>query len=103
MGERRQMTEMPSSDDESAAATVDDSSIASSAKDAISIHGFVFDFFALSYADRMQPLVSLQLLDGTDTGISDSELVKRVIQRARDRKQLLQLEGAIRAVIAKNI
>ena len=45
----------------------------------------------------MQIIVNLKLLDDADTGVSESELVKRAIRRARERDQLSQLEGAINA------
>lgn len=61
----------------------------------------VFQFFALSYPVRMRVLLDLHLVDDADQGVSDSELVKRAIQRARAREQLAQLEGAIKSVLPK--
>lgn len=63
----------------------------------ISIRELVFNFFALSYPVRMRLLLDLHLIDDVDDKISDSELVKRAIKRARERDVLLQLDGAIRA------
>lgn len=67
----------------------------------ISTRELVFRFFALSYPDRMQIIVNLKLLDEADTGIAESELVKRAIRRARERNQLPQLDDAIQAATPK--
>jgi hypothetical protein len=45
----------------------------------------------------MRIFVTLQLLEVTDDGVSDSELVKRAISRARERGQLADLEKALQA------
>lgn len=61
-----------------------------------------FRLFAISYPDRLKIMRDLELLDETDNGISDGELIKRVIQRAKkDPKQLARLEGAINAATLK--
>lgn len=67
----------------------------------ISTRELVFRLFALSYPDRMQIIVDLKLLDDADTGVHESELVKRAIRRAKERGQLAQLEDAIKAATPK--
>jgi hypothetical protein len=57
----------------------------------------VFGLLELSYPVRMRILVTLQLLDAADDDVSDSELVKRAISRARERGQLAELEKALKA------
>lgn len=74
---------------------------ATAKKSMISTRELVFRLFALSYPDRMQIIVNLKLLDDADTGIPESELVKRAIRRAKERDQLAQLEGAIKAATPK--
>ena len=67
----------------------------------ISTRELVFRLFALSYPDRMQIIVDLKLLDDADTDVSESELVKRAIRRARKCGQLARLEDAIKAAMPK--
>jgi len=67
----------------------------------ISTRDLVFRLFALSYPDRMQIIVDLKLLDEADIGVPESELVKRAIRRARERNQLPQLDGSIKAATPK--
>lgn len=57
----------------------------------------VIRLLALSYPDRMHVLRSLKLFDETDVGVTDSELVKRVLKRAQEQDQLLQLAAAVKA------
>ena len=61
----------------------------------MSVRELVFGLFALSYPSRMRIFVSLKLLEDADTSISESELVKRAVSRARDRNQLTELNTAI--------
>lgn len=63
----------------------------------ISTRELVFQLFALPYPTRIRIFLDLYLVDDGDTGISDSEQVKRAIMRAKERSILEQLEGAIRS------
>lgn len=61
-----------------------------------------FRLFALSYPDRLKILGDLNLLNETDNGVSDGELIQRAIRRAqKDIKQLTRLEAAINATTPK--
>lgn len=63
----------------------------------MSTREIVFRFFDLSYPIRMQILITLKLLRDDDTGIADSELIRRVVARARDNSQLAELGDAIKS------
>lgn len=67
----------------------------------IATKDLVFGLFAMSFPIRMQIFVRLGLLDDADTGITDGELIKRAIRRARVRNQLSDLAAAIEAARPK--
>lgn len=59
----------------------------------------MFKLFDLSYPTRMRILIDLHLIEEGDIGISDGELAKRAIRRAREKNQLLLLKTAIMAAL----
>lgn len=65
-----------------------------------STRDLVFGLLRLTYPVRMGIFVRLQLLEAADDGVSDSELVKRAILRARERGQLADLENELKAAMS---
>lgn len=61
----------------------------------VSARDLVYALFELSYPERTRIFANLKLVDNSDHGATDSELVGRAIRRARERDQLDQLEKAV--------
>lgn len=68
---------------------------------AATLRDIVYDFFELPYPTRMSVVISLDLLREEDEGISDSDLVKRILRRATDNGSLDTLAEELRKAMTK--
>lgn len=85
-----------------APAVVEENETLEDASDADAPKRLVFQFFEVPYPARIKLLAELGLVREADVNIRESELLRRVVARARDADSLHELQAAIVTNLPKN-